>query len=397
MSNKTALAAPLLFLANACLAQFQIGHTTITFTDPARNNRPIATEIYYPANTAGDNVPVAGGAFQVVNFGHGFVMTVSSYPNIWNGLVPEGFIVCLPTTEGGFLPNHTEFAKDLAFLCTAMNAQNALPASLFFNHVEPTFAIFGHSMGGGCSILAQQYNVSQIKCIGGLAPANTMPSAITAAASIGVPSLVFAGSYDCIAPPAAHAKPIWDALLPTLCKFYVNITGGSHCQFGGPNTNCTLGEVLSGCSMPPISASQQQGLVDDILVRWLKYFLKNDNDAYLELVDILDTANGFSKLAMCNTQSPMTAAGDVFSMKILGNPVAGDAISVEISGTVPGENLRFFLTDLAGRVVFENEKTIGPDVEKKEIDVKNLPGGVYFLNIFSEKSFSRQSVKVVIL
>lgn len=26
---------------------FQVGHTTITFTDPGRNNRSIATEIYY--------------------------------------------------------------------------------------------------------------------------------------------------------------------------------------------------------------------------------------------------------------------------------------------------------------------------------------------------------------
>ena len=48
-------------------SQFAVGHTTITFNDPARTGgtgtgggpgRQIQTEIYYPSATAGDNLPV---------------------------------------------------------------------------------------------------------------------------------------------------------------------------------------------------------------------------------------------------------------------------------------------------------------------------------------------------
>jgi hypothetical protein len=60
--------------------QFSIGHTTITFNDPARTGgtgsgggagRQIQTEIYYPAATAGVDVPVSNGNFPVITFGHG--------------------------------------------------------------------------------------------------------------------------------------------------------------------------------------------------------------------------------------------------------------------------------------------------------------------------------------
>ena len=65
---------------NLVFAQnFQSGKTSISFTDISRN-RQIPTDIYYPANTAGNNVPIASGntKFPVVVFGHGF----SSYIRI---------------------------------------------------------------------------------------------------------------------------------------------------------------------------------------------------------------------------------------------------------------------------------------------------------------------------
>lgn len=67
----------LLLISNCFLqlnAQYQIGHTTITYIDASRSNRSIATEIYYPALTAGNNTTAAAGQFPVIVFGHGFVM-----------------------------------------------------------------------------------------------------------------------------------------------------------------------------------------------------------------------------------------------------------------------------------------------------------------------------------
>ena len=48
-----------------------IGHISTDFYDNARN-RNITTEIYYPSDTNGDNVPISMGNFPIIVFGHGF-------------------------------------------------------------------------------------------------------------------------------------------------------------------------------------------------------------------------------------------------------------------------------------------------------------------------------------
>ena len=44
------------------------------------------------------------GQFPVLVLAHGFLMGWDSYQVYWEELVPEGHIVCLPTTESGPLP-----------------------------------------------------------------------------------------------------------------------------------------------------------------------------------------------------------------------------------------------------------------------------------------------------
>ena len=128
----------LFFLTVILKAQaFQIGTTVITYSDPARSNRSIQTEIYYPAATAGSNVAVSAGTFPIIVFGHGFMMAWSAYQNIWEDLVPQGYIVIFPTTEGSISPNHANFGADLAFLVTKLQSESANNASSpFFNHIN---------------------------------------------------------------------------------------------------------------------------------------------------------------------------------------------------------------------------------------------------------------------
>lgn len=83
-------------------AAWEVGHRTVTWTDPARGGRSVPTEIYYPADVAGDDVPVAEappGGFPVVAFGHGFLIGVGTYAWLWQGLAPAGYVVALPRTE----------------------------------------------------------------------------------------------------------------------------------------------------------------------------------------------------------------------------------------------------------------------------------------------------------
>ena len=132
-----------------CLAQtYQIGHKQQTFIDESRSNRNITTEIYYPADMSGDNVSIASGQFPVLVFGHGFLMTWSAYANIWNDIVPNGYIMVFPTTETSLFPSHTNFGKDIAFLVGAMKTEGTNASSTFFGGVATTSAAMGHSMGG---------------------------------------------------------------------------------------------------------------------------------------------------------------------------------------------------------------------------------------------------------
>lgn len=139
----------LIAFANAINAQpYAIGTRTITFTDGARS-RAIEAVIHYPAAVAGNNADAADGVFPVLVHGHGFVMGVDAYTNLRDHFVPKGYILVLPTTEGGLAPDHASFGLDLAFLADALQAEGANAASPFFGHVALSTALIGHSMGGG--------------------------------------------------------------------------------------------------------------------------------------------------------------------------------------------------------------------------------------------------------
>jgi len=250
---------------------FQVGHTTITFTDPTRNNRSIPTEIYYPADIAGNNVPVTtsiSDKFPVVGFGHGFLMPWSAYENIWTALAPEGFIVSFPKTEGSILPSHLEFGKDLAFVIDQMQLLDQNSSSLFFNRVDSMNCVMGHSMGGGASFLASQWS-QNIRSMATLAAAETNPSAISAASSISIPNLVIAGGNDCVTPPPSNQIAMYNSLVSD-CKTYLSITGGSHCQMANYNFKCSFGELTCSPS-PAISRSQQHAIINRYLIPWLNY------------------------------------------------------------------------------------------------------------------------------
>lgn len=277
--SRIALFALIAFSLLPLLGQpYEIGHVFITFQDSARGNRSVPVHLYYPADAPGDGVPVAAGTekFPPVSFGHGFLMVWSAYENIWSALVPQGFIVALPTTEGGLLPGHLNFARDLAFVIRAVQAEGENPASMFFQRVDSACAVMGHSMGGGASFLAAAEN-PWITALANLAAAETNPSAIAAAADVALPSLVFAGGNDCVTPPAAQQIPLYNALAST-CKTYIEITGATHCQFAENNSICNLGEI--GCAPAAISRAQQHQTVSDYLLPWLKAVLQRDVSAW---------------------------------------------------------------------------------------------------------------------
>lgn len=346
------------------LAQpYAIGSRSITFHDDARN-RDIPTNLYYPAAAAGSNVPVEVGSYPVLVVGHGFVMATSAYANLWNHFVPKGYIVALPNTEGGFTPSHGDFGQDLAFVAQAMQAANVDVASPFYTHVLPSTALMGHSMGGGASLLGAASNTS-IQTVVDLAPAETNPSAVAAAAGILVPTLIFAGSNDCITPIADHTGPMYTALTVP-CRAFVNISGGGHCYFAESNFNCTFGE-LTCTPTPAITRMQQHEVVNDFAGLWLDHFLKGDEQAFADVLDSM----ALTTRAVCTTTCALTTGLDETSAsdwQLFPVPAMDRLV---ISGQPSGATIG--VVDISGREVMA-PRTL---TSGQSLDLRLLPAGTY--------------------
>ncbi len=366
----------LLFISLICCLDINaqlVGHTTITFVDSSRNNRPIETEIYYPAITAGNNTPIAAGVFPLITFGHGFVMTWSAYQNFWDVIVPMGYIMAFPTTESGFSPSHAEFGKDLSFLITKIQSSGAgvdIPSS----SVGPKTAIMGHSMGGGCSFLAAQNNATLTTMVS-FAAANTNPSSITASQQISVPTLLFSGVNDCVTPPSQHQDIMFDSTTAAY-KTQINIKGGGHCFFANSNFNCTFGEA--SCSpTPSITREEQQLTANNFLKNWLAYFLKDDCSKAQEFQDSLAAS---SRITYRQNQ-PISCATSIHDYLWL-NPtiIYPNPFTNSITVEIPKEYIHQvtiynMMMQQQGNYVFTESNS------KVSLDFSSLKTGIYFIKI----------------
>jgi len=362
------LLVSLLIIYSTTLAQtFSVGNTSIVFYDSLRN-RNIATEIYYPADNPGQNEPVSAGDFPVLVFGHGFLMAWDSYQNYWSEIVPNGYVICFPTTEMGISPDHHQFGQDLKFLATQMQIESQDSNSLFFNSLAQETGLIGHSMGGGASYLAAANN-SNIHALINFAAAETTPSAISAASNITVPSLIFSGDDDCVAPPLDHQNMMY-AQLNSACKTQVKIINGGHCYFANESTTCSLGESFCNGNIN-ITRTEQQAVTNDFLNHWLDYTLKGNQNAFTVFNDSLQTSNRINYLQDCNSLAlPHTL--NSLELDIFPNPVIE-----KLNLVIPIEHINGILTiyNLVGQQLFQrsilNTNT--------QIDVSTYTNGPYFI------------------
>ena len=280
---------------------YQIGHTSVTFYDGSRS-REIPTEIFYPADISGDDVPLAGsgGDFPIVSFGHGRGESWDTNENIWTALVPEGYIVALPKTEAGNQPNHANFGADLAFLVDKLQGEGSNSSSIFYEKVGETSVVMGHSMGGAASFIAA-YGNDVITAISTLAHGRTNPAPIDLAPDITIPALIFSGTDDNMTPPEEYQIPDYHAL-DSHCKTHINIIGGSHCQFIEPNDNCDNWEAQY--PQPGITREEQHAITEQFLIPWLDYVLKNNSSAGEEFENLLLTSDAIEYLQDCDSLAP---------------------------------------------------------------------------------------------
>ncbi len=277
-----------LLLTLPAMAQYQVGHSSFSFIDATRNNYDIYGEFYYPADVAGDDVAAAIGEFPIVVFGHGFVTSWDEYDIWWEELVPCGYIMVFPRTQGSFFPTHSNFGIDLSMLIDAFLAENDNPASILYQRVSDKSALMGHSMGGGCAFLAAEQNTNVTTMIT-LAAAETTTSAIAAAAGITIPALTIVGSDDCVVDQPGNQIPMYNNLASPY-KGYLDITGAGHCNFGR-NSDFSFCSFGDNCSLG-ITKAEQHTQMFAASKPWLDYYLQEDCDAWPAFQDYVTTNEG---------------------------------------------------------------------------------------------------------
>jgi len=368
------------YLPGAVFAQYSVGTSDVTFVDPARGNRSIPSDLYYPALSAGAGAPVADPppeGFAAVAFGHGYQIGAGNYAWIAALLAAEGCVVAVPRTGGELFPDHSAFGLDLAFAARAVRDAGADPGSIFFGRMGPRTLVMGHSMGGGCSLLAAAGDTS-ITAVANFAAAETDPSAVAVCPLIERPALLFAGTNDCVTPPATHQIPMYEAL--TAWRTLVTIDGASHCQFNSYSFLCDLGESCSA----GITRQEQQDLVWLLLRPWVLAVLFLDGDAAAQYQELLAAGEGFTVMQseVPVDAGPVTPVA-VPRLEIFPNPFnAAVTICIE---THSAGMARLAVYDVRGRLVSAlMERRLMAATHRFQWDGRDtagqpLPSGVYLV------------------
>ncbi|ANZ39654.1 hypothetical protein BBK82_30045 [Lentzea guizhouensis] len=263
LATPTALAAPPDY---GLPGSYPVAYSDVT---AVAGGRSVPARVHYPATTSGTNQPVATGRFPVIAFGHGFFQATSKYTSTSTHLASWGFVVVVPTTQGGLSPSHGAFADDLNTGLTWLVAQDGTTGSRFRDHITTTaLGVSGHSMGGGAAVLAAARN-PKIKAVSTYAAAETNPSAKAAAATLAAPAQFLAGSQDTITPVGDHQRPMFTAKPPA--RQLRTITGGFHCGFmDSSGLFCDNGSITRAAQL---TASKR------VMTSWFRHYLSGDTAA----------------------------------------------------------------------------------------------------------------------
>jgi hypothetical protein len=305
--------------------------------------------------------------------------------------VPYGYIIAFPRTESGLFPSpsHGDFGQDIALIGQKLTDAGQNSTSIFYSKISAYACAMGHSMGGGAAVLAAAQS-ALFDAYLGLAPAETNPSAIAAAANLQIPSLILSGSNDGVTPPSQHHLPIFNAIAHE-CKSFANLIGGGHCYFANTNFNCDFGESTSSTGIS-LTRAEQQSLMYQQIIPWLSYFLGQSCEGYAAFIEY--PINGISLNSTCPSNIPdvtitqnnntlsTTTQGNSYQWYLNGEPILGETNdSLQVSGNLSGVYQLLVYFDYGCQysnniVTVEEFKTtlqVYPNPAGDFIEIKGLP------------------------
>jgi dienelactone hydrolase len=247
---------------------YEAGWTNATLN---REGRILNTIIYYPSFVEGSEAQIdtLHKPYQVIAFGHGFFMQNSYYISHYKHLASYGFVVIAPQFPDN---NHLQLAYDLIYCVNYIKNQNSVSTSRFYNLIDLTKSgLYGHSMGGGASLLAAA-NDSTITVTAPLAAAETNPSAVNVMNQIKGVVYLISAQNDGIAPVNANQLPMYLNANPV--KALPIIKGANHTKF----MDTRIWDFTDPNGY--LTAEQQLSITRKYLASIFNLFLKEDSSYF---------------------------------------------------------------------------------------------------------------------
>lgn len=290
-----------------------------------------AATVHYPAVAAasGSAVDLANGPYPIVAFGHGFVTPVAQYASTAAHLASWGCIVVLPETQGSILPSHSAFADDLVSALDWFAAQGSVAGSPWAGAVAgDRRGVMGHSMGGGCALIAADRDPS-IRCVVPMSAAETNPSSTTACLGVSTATRIINGSQDTIVSPSTNVPMFANLRGPSQL---VTIAGGFHCGF--------IDSPILFCDSGSISRAAQLAIVRREVTEFLRLYLSGDGTLWDAVWGAPGPADGVTRQGRQTPDLDGDGRIDGIDLGLMianwGNPGRGD---LDGDGSVSGTDL----------------------------------------------------------
>jgi len=273
--------------------RYAVGLSTVRMVDPARADRTLTVDIWYPADGRSEAPPAsldlvltrlalpgvladpeaARGSFPLVVFSHGNGGVRFQSWFLMEALASHGFVVAAPDHAGntaldalggtsdpvGVAANNRP--RDVSFVIDQMLARDRGPASRFHGRIdERDIAVAGHSFGGFTALATAggflDYQPDpRVDAIVPIAPA-TFGFTDEQLASIDVPTLVMGGTSDTVVPIEPGIVRAWD-LISGRPEYRVDLVTAGHNSF----TNvCDIRDayVAAGVGQPILGFVEEQ-------------------------------------------------------------------------------------------------------------------------------------------
>jgi len=380
-----------MFVASVSVGQtWEIGYQTMTFVDASRNNRQIETELFYPADVTGYNVPLGTPSIQrypVIVLGHDEAVAWNNYAYIWNRFATQGFIVAIPKTEMGVPMDVVEYAKDMAFVVSQFNVMRFTVGSFFFQRFNGKSCVMGHGVGGSAATFALQY-YPLITTMVSLAAKETVPSAINAASLVTRPSVVIGGGKDCEAPIATNQLPMFNNI-DSDCKTFINMFEATHCQFSQDFGSCANNMI--NCLPSNKSWQFTTGNTNYLLISFLRFYMKSNAPALDKFEWKLGSKTvDWSYIFTCLQISPRIVSEDNSSentttMNFYPNPVnAGSELNMVVASE-ESASAQIIICNLMGQVVVQKEIPLEESEQAVSIATDQIKSGYYMVTVINNE------------